>query len=196
MSPLPLDPATLDAMVLHTEDSVADWEALVRSAAGLPAWQTAVQQREQIDHMAERLRKSPWLATVLLPLRRAARALRSPPDFVLQVWEGPALLAETLGATVPRSVEPVTLSWGQVISVRVPVGRSICLQPSNIGEPFAVFALSKGIEHALPHCEWTLERNEAPVLLIGCMTDRPATTLFETLPCSRSFAGILLEEAA
>lgn len=194
MSRLSVDPATLDAMVLDTEDSAWAWERLVSSAGGLSAWQTAVQQREHVDQFAQRIRESPWLAKVLLHLRRVGRTLLVPSGSILHVWEGNTLLAETLGGETAQPATPITLSWGQVLSVKVAVGRSICLQPSSAAESIAVFAFSKGVEQALPQCEWTLETEEAPVLLIGCLTDHSAPTLLETLPRSRSFAGILLEE--
>ena len=76
----------------------------------------------------------------------------------------------------------------------VPVGHSICIQSSAAEEPISVFAISNGIEQALPQCEWMLEAGEAPVLLVGCLTESPAQTLGEALSQSRSFAGIVLKE--
>lgn len=195
MSSPRLDPATLDAMVLDSEDGSWAWEELVRSDTGTNAWHAAMHRREQLDEIAERIRERPWLARMLLQLRQMGRSLQHRPNFRLEAWEGQQLFAQTLGATSTQPAQPVELLWGQVVSTRVPVGQSICLQSSATEALIVVFAMSRGTEQPLPQCEWTLEPGESPVLLVGCLTDSAAPTLLDTLSRSRSFAGILLEEA-
>lgn len=186
-----IDPVTLDRMVTGTdspEDADA-WTALVSMPNAAARWDQAVADRKRVDDLARLVQGHPFLASLLLGVRRAGRRMGMLDLPLLDVQAGPDLVAATLGEPVPQAVP---LEWGQVRVLEVAIGEVVTIhRPSGTR---LLFSYHRG-EDELPSGRWRMEAGDAPVFVMVSMEEEEApTNLAEILRCGGPVAGLVLVE--
>lgn len=191
MSPSKPDAATLDAMVLGgVEDDPEAWAWLVSTPDADEAWANAARRRRRLDRVATAIQGRPWLARLtssILARRPVAGAPALESVFVVGALE--AALRET-----DEEAEAIVVEWGGVITRSVQVGQTLGLRMQPPAANVRCFYCWRGGEGELSG-GWTLEPNEAPVLLLACLDASDASTVDRAVVTAEAVAGVLLMEA-
>lgn len=170
------DPAALDAMVLGTDgdEHLDDWRDLLASPDADAVWQAAVERREKIDAVARALRAAPWMAPIVLHMRRAMR--RRPLASLGVGLRFGSPLAATLAEegrieVTPGAVVVLDVPIGRDVSIELPTGATLRRETSSGSEAF-------------PYAGWAMERGDGVVVLAVVGAD------------ARTVATIVLREVA
>ena len=176
----PPDALTLDEMLAGADDPEHEegWSDLVRSADAALAWRSAIASRGRIDRLARWLRRAPWLSAPLQRLN-AVRRRRLSSEATVHLDYPDAVLAAALALAEGEGARPVTLTWGDLTELALPIGERVCLLVD--GDSAVEFRYEHGeASGPLPTGAWELKSDEAPVLL--------------TAQAGEAVAGLLLVE--
>lgn len=161
-----------------------------RSVEAAPAliFADALPEPRHIDEDVVRIaRRTPWLSE-LLDARRLWGTGEL--DGAITVQVGVSELERQFSATLGSSSdEPLTLAWGDIRSIAVPIGTRVELNVPN-GQVW--YRVASG-SHSLPNRAWILEAGEAPVLLV--VTDSTGQGTLEAALAGgcRAAAAVLTE---
>ena len=144
------------------------WTDLVRAAGSGDAWRRAQRVRARLDSLVELTGRFPWVVQPWLAIRATKRFVteRLPPvrvgGFSAPVTLGLGVLGPDQGPQAPD--RSVTLRWGEVVELRLPVGTTVDVRPPS-GTTVAPEWRSNKHPQPVPSPAWRLEPGEAPVLV-------------------------------
>lgn len=161
----------LDALLTDPEgdEQTATWNALVRSAEAANAWRQAQRLRVGLDAMVVVTGRFPWLVAPWSAIRATRRLVTAALPTVL-AGDLPAARQLALGVLGPtgESAQPdrvVTLRWGGVVEVALPVGTVIGVRASDGRRLDPLWRSSLHLEPVVSR-SWRLESGEMPVLAV------------------------------
>lgn len=175
---------------LAAEDGSA-WKRLVAEPGGARAWASEVARQKRRARIAALVAGRPWMAQVMLSVRRAARRIARPAFAAgTALIESDVFQASLGSADASSEAASVRVEWGESEILAVPIGATVTVVTDG---PSAVWWMTSRDRGPLPTKAWTLEPGEAPVVLAVVHAREASEELDELLPRHVAALIVLIE---